>query len=358
MITPKIKALFQFIDYLHNNIEYFNQYKALINELVLLHEERMLIKPMSNYREKLKLDEVLEHWLPNYKKLQNNTANLISAKAIELNLGNFDDELFLFTSEIGDEIDQLKRNFSKDDLSEIFTRKSQYLEFRKNDYCDFFTLFLFFEELDMNTKVLFGFFKEPSDPNEFEAFETKVVQIDKKEKGGKLLTKHIEQNPFDPQLQKGLKELIKSNKEAFNIIRQTEKLIDEDLSFEQQTNIEPLPPQPNAKQSSELPEKLELLFESIAKYKKVMEILVSKKLIHSNTYIWKDEKNGNKGYLVALIKDLHGKKYYKDNTRPTIKQIKAICDNTFGWKVGIDTIKHTKATDFDFSFIPPASTLD
>jgi hypothetical protein len=119
-----------------------------------------------------------------------------------------------------------------------------------------------------------------------------------------------------------------------------------------------LPSQTIAKQKPVLSESLELLFESIPKYKKVMEILVSKNLIHSNTYIWKDEVKGNKGSLAALIKDLHGKKYYKNNTRPTNKQIEAICKNSFGWCVGIDTIKHTKATDFNFSFIPPASTLD
>lgn len=40
MITPKIKALFQFIEYLNSNIDNFNLNNDLIKELELLNEER------------------------------------------------------------------------------------------------------------------------------------------------------------------------------------------------------------------------------------------------------------------------------------------------------------------------------
>ena len=40
MITPKIKALFQFIEYLHSNIDNFNLNNDLIKELEQLDEER------------------------------------------------------------------------------------------------------------------------------------------------------------------------------------------------------------------------------------------------------------------------------------------------------------------------------
>ena len=100
------------------------------------------------------------------------------------------------------------------------------------------------------------------------------------------------------------------------------------------------------------------IFDEISKYKTIMEILVNQKLIHSGTYIWKDETKGNKGYLASLIKNLHGKQYFKGNAKPTSKQIELICKNTFGWNVSDGTIKHTKPDDFDFSFIPPASTTD
>ena len=126
------------------------------------------------------------------------------------------------------------------------------------------------------------------------------------------------------------------------------------LSITDILKIEASNPNPIGKPKSELPEKLELLFEHISKYNEIMEILVSEKLIQPNTYIWIDEKKGNKALLVALIKDLHAKKYYKKNKRPTNEQIKKICRNSFGWEISIDTVKHAKATDFDLTFIPLA----
>ncbi len=105
------------------------------------------------------------------------------------------------------------------------------------------------------------------------------------------------------------------------------------------------------------PEKIELLFEHISKYNKIMEILVSKGLISQGTHLWKDEKNGNKAYLVAIIKNLRTKGYYKNNARLTNEQIVKICKKSFGWVVGIDTVKKTKTNSFKLDFIPLASTI-
>lgn len=105
------------------------------------------------------------------------------------------------------------------------------------------------------------------------------------------------------------------------------------------------------------PLKLSDIFESISKHTYIMDLLVEKKHCQSNTYIWKDEGKGNKGFLVALLKFLHTQQYYKGNKRPTNKQIMEIAKNSFGWKIGIDTIKKAKPKNFDLSFIPPASTV-
>jgi len=109
------------------------------------------------------------------------------------------------------------------------------------------------------------------------------------------------------------------------------------------------------KQKAPLPDRLDLIFDSVAKYKAVMEILVDQNLIHPNTYFVKDEGKGIKGYLPALIKDLHGKGYF--NVRPTNEQIKEICRNTFGMDVSLSTVKHSKSEDFPFGFIPPDSVI-
>jgi len=111
------------------------------------------------------------------------------------------------------------------------------------------------------------------------------------------------------------------------------------------------------KSHSEPRQKLELCFDSISKYKKIMDILVSNKFIASNTYIVTDERKGSKSILVAIIKDLHGKGYYRDNIKPSNEEIQMICKNTFGLKISESTTKKAKPDNFDLSFIPFASTI-
>jgi hypothetical protein len=217
MITDKIKNLFRFIEYLHSNIENFNQHIDLINELWLLGEERKELRPEKNYKDKQQYVKIQEEISIKFDELQDKTANHIRAKAKELNVCNFDEKDGRL-NEIATDIDQLKNNFSTDDLSEIFKHKNQYIEFRKNDYCYFLSLYYFFFDLDRRTKDLFDYFKEPTAPNEYEAFETKVIQVNNEKEAFKLLQ------------QGGLR--------AFNINPLNPSITP------QQTNIEPLPPKP------------------------------------------------------------------------------------------------------------------
>lgn len=217
MITDKIKNLFQFIEYLHSNIENFNQHIDLINELWLLGEERKELRPERNYKDKLQYDKVQAEIEIKFDDLQYKTANQIRAKAKELNVCNFDEKDDRL-NEISTDIEQLRKNFSNNDLSEIFKHKNQYIEFRKNEYRYFLSLYWFFFDLDRTTKALFDFFKEDSNQNEYEAFETKVIQVNNENEAFKLLQ------------QGGLR--------AFNINPLKLSII------QQQTDIEPLLPQP------------------------------------------------------------------------------------------------------------------
>jgi hypothetical protein len=109
--------------------------------------------------------------------------------------------------------------------------------------------------------------------------------------------------------------------------------------------------------TSEVPLKLEMFFDSISKYKGIMEILVTENFCQQGTYIWKDQKKGNKTILAAILKYLHQQKYYKNNSPLTINQIREIALNTFGMNVAIDTIKKANPANSMLSFIPPSSTL-
>ncbi|WP_157492000.1 hypothetical protein [Mangrovimonas sp. ST2L15] len=173
---PKITALFEFIAYLHSRIESFNQFNDLIEELEELDEERNKFKPESNYKDKLKYDQIQADIEDKFKTLQNNTANCIKAKAKELNLSNFNNEPSFDFSAVETEIRQLKRNFRSQDLPIIFKHKELYLKYRNSTHKTFLSLGFFFNELDRLTKSLFDYFKD-SDKNEFEAFETKGIEV-------------------------------------------------------------------------------------------------------------------------------------------------------------------------------------
>jgi hypothetical protein len=227
MITPKIKALFQFIEYLHSNIDSFNLNNDLIKELELLNEERQKVNHKRTFKDKLKYDEVQAEIETKFKILQCNTANLIKSKAKELNVCNFDNEPNYSFNGIETDIHQLKENFSKDDLPEIFSHKSKYIEYRTKTHKTFLSLAFFIDELDEVTKSLFDYFKE-TDYNEFEAFETKAIKVNDLSEAVELFQQGKFQKFTLPN-----SFLSRSN-------------------VQQQSNIEALPPQPIVKQKPEL----------------------------------------------------------------------------------------------------------
>jgi len=231
MITPKIKALFQFIEYLHSNIDSFNLNNDLIKELELLNEERQKVNHKRTFKDKLKYDEVQAEIETKFKILQCNTANLIKSKAKELNVCNFDNEPNYSFNGIETDIHQLKENFSKDDLPEIFSHKSKYIEYRTKTHKTFLSLAFFIDELDEVTKSLFDYFKE-TDYNEFEAFETKAIKVNDLSEAVELFQQGKFQKFTLPN-----SFLSRSN-------------------VQQQSNIEALPPQPIKTKADILKEQL------------------------------------------------------------------------------------------------------
>lgn len=174
--VPKVNALFQFIEYLHSNIEKFNQYSDLIRELEALNIKRNKLNPKINYKDKLQYEKLQVEIKSKFRILQDNTANPIKTKAKELNVYDFNNEPIYSFNGIEIEIHQLKENFSHKDLLEIFKHKSKYLEYRNNTHKTFLSLQIFFEDLDEIAISLFDYFKD-TELNEFEAFETKAIKV-------------------------------------------------------------------------------------------------------------------------------------------------------------------------------------
>ena len=174
MITDKIKALFNFIEFLHSNIDNFKQYDSLINELYSLDIERNNVKPLNNFADKLKYDEIQSIILDKFKTIQSNIIQPIQDKSNELNICDWNKTETLWNYNIL-EISELKDNFTANDIPEIQKHKNKYIEFRTVTNCTYFNRF-FFNDLDQTLKVLFDFFKESTE-NEFEAFETKKIMV-------------------------------------------------------------------------------------------------------------------------------------------------------------------------------------
>lgn len=176
MITDRIKALFNFIDFLHSNIENFMQYDEVVNELHLLAEQLSNYRAKSNFKEKLKYDEAQSKIAQKFDIIDKNIIQIIKSKVIEFNICDWNETNTLWNNNITD-ITDLTENFSEDDIEIIISNKNKYLEYRTVTKGEvFFGTGFFFSDLDQILKVLFDFFKE-SKINEFEAFETKTIQV-------------------------------------------------------------------------------------------------------------------------------------------------------------------------------------
>lgn len=180
MITPRIKALFRFIDYLYSNIETYKKYSKDIDDLNLLRTDQRQLKPKNNYKDRLKCNELNEAIERKQNVLYDKITTPIQAKSNELNICDFKNTNQSHTGEWRNsflhEIEQLKSNIINSDLSEIVSHKDKYLKVRtetKNEVI--FGLNPFFADLDGLLKEFFDFFKD-TEQNEFEAFETKPIQ--------------------------------------------------------------------------------------------------------------------------------------------------------------------------------------
>jgi len=98
--------------------------------------------------------------------------------------------------------------------------------------------------------------------------------------------------------------------------------------------------------------KLSDIFITQEAYHTVMNLLIHQGYCQRDTFKWKDAGKGNKGLLIAILKDLRAKGYYKEGTNPSKEDYQRLAKNTFDWMVAIDTIKKAKPEGFSLHFIP------
>lgn len=175
MITERIKALFEFIDFLHSNTENFKKYNGLMEEIISLNQHRWQLKPTENYRDKLKDDELSAEYSQKLGLIDANVVEPIKKEAIRLSVSKWDNYKVVWDYSYP-EINDLKKNFTSNDITEIQMYQKKYVKFRTQTNSHY-TMIGFFANLDGSLKKLFDFFKD-QETNEFEAFESKPIVIE------------------------------------------------------------------------------------------------------------------------------------------------------------------------------------
>lgn len=110
----------------------------------------------------------------------------------------------------------------------------------------------------------------------------------------------------------------------------------------------------NKNESSEIKPKLKLsdITISEAAYNSIIEILVNKGHCNKDTLKWIDDAKGNKGLLIAILKEMRSKGYFKNGVKPSNEEYKTIAENTFDWTGSIDTVKKSSPKNIHIDFIP------
>ena len=124
--TPQIKSLFNFIDFLHGNIDTFNQYDNVILKLKKMRERfSQLGFHFTEVREKKALEkEINEKW----DVIFENIVNPIKDKVAELDLFDWSAPETL-SNNYFHIANRLSKTYDEKDLDEILNAKRQYIEF-------------------------------------------------------------------------------------------------------------------------------------------------------------------------------------------------------------------------------------
>ncbi len=100
-------------------------------------------------------------------------------------------------------ISDFKENFAQEDVKQVIQYKKKYLSFRSETNTDFLCLSFVIDSLDKILKVLFDFFKDTNE-NEFNNFETNVIEVKNVEEAARGMKEHIGENVKFSILEKSL----------------------------------------------------------------------------------------------------------------------------------------------------------
>jgi hypothetical protein len=177
MIPEKLQSLFNFIDYLDSRKkELIDTYLPLCEELNILLFQRSELKPRSNYIDKQKYDALQKEINGKFEPILQNIYYPVMGALRHLKIWSGDDVYTSIWNNNMPAIFDFKESFEIEDIAKVIEYKQKYLTFRRETNSNFLTLQIVFSNLDEVYKELFDFFKD-TDENEFERFETKIVEV-------------------------------------------------------------------------------------------------------------------------------------------------------------------------------------
>jgi len=173
MIPTTIKDLFKFIDFLHANIDNFNQNNELLNDLRNLAKQRSEVKKVDSFKNRIEYDKIQKQINHKFEKLKKQVNIKITAKAKQYNIIDNTQSLNVILSY--NDLQQLKDKATLEDLEAINESKYKYLTYRlrtnKENYLGFA---MFFNDLDRYLFELFGYFSE--DKTELEILQNETIR--------------------------------------------------------------------------------------------------------------------------------------------------------------------------------------
>jgi hypothetical protein len=174
MLTKNVKNLFDFIKYLHSQIEYLLSKNLLIEEVNDLLEQRRLINPSKNYKNKLQYDLLQRKIEKNFIIIDKEIINPLKDKIMEFEIADISTPIVSINAQA--DLFELQRSFESDDLIEIFSARKKYLNFRNSTNFDFYLQFFFFE-LDRTLREFYDYFKDEK-VNSFDNLRTNVITVE------------------------------------------------------------------------------------------------------------------------------------------------------------------------------------
>ncbi|MDM1092094.1 hypothetical protein HX063_04720 [Myroides odoratimimus] len=177
-ISDRVLEIFKFIDFLYSNINEFNKYDGVIQECILLREQRNQINPNNNYKLKLKYDEINKKLIDQNEIYEKYRVQPVICKAEEFKVIDSEDVGGMsIESNCKYALLDLKNNFSIEDVDLINEHKEKYIEYRTkvdNKIC----LSMFFDHFDSCVKSFFNYFHEVIGENKFAGIETEYIEVD------------------------------------------------------------------------------------------------------------------------------------------------------------------------------------